>query len=161
MQQPAPILVVGRDEDLVRAELASPGGKLIDRPDDLCSGEVGTGSKAVVEHAADLEAVLGEHAHPPEQDLAGGSRADHQDALGPDPAAAQPGLVLAQQVALGRHQDGRQDHGVENGQAGVVLAQVEEGDRGQEQQGREADSAVEAEEKVDQGPTTPGAVLPV
>jgi len=107
----------------------------------------------------DVEPVLGEHVHPPDQQLAARPGADHQHPLGADASAPQPGLVLAQEIALGRHQDGGEQHGLDEGQAGIALPEVAELDRGQDQDRRQPDPAVEAEQLLRQRRSTPGRVL--
>ena len=146
------------EEDLVDAHLRDHPPKVADATNHRRAGEAAAHLEPVVEDAADLVAILGEHGHPLDQQPAAGAGADHQDALRTDPPPPQARLVLAEQVALERHEESRNDDRIDECEARIFKAAIER-HAGQDQHAGEGHPAAHREELIDQGSTAPRSIL--
>ena len=146
------------EEDLVDAHLRDHPSQVGDATDHRGPGEAAPHLEPVVEDAADLVAILGEHRHPLDQQLAAGAGADHQDMFRANSPAPQARLVLAQQVALDRHEDAGDDDGVDERQSGIFKAAIER-HAGQHQHAGERHAAAHGEELIDEGAAAPRSIL--
>ena len=155
-------LVVGRarhrNEHLVDAHLRDQLPEVTDSADDGSAGEGGTHLQPVVEHAGDVVAILRKHRHPLNQQLAARAGADHQHPFGADAATPQSRLVLPEQIALDRHQDRRDDDGVNEGEPGIFEPAIQR-HAGQRQHRGQGGPAAHGKHLVDQGAAPPGPVL--